>query len=560
MSARKNTSQYMIGVLAAADDVAAAQEFFELFKTPWEPAVPGRRYSAVLTTDADSSQFDAAVVIVYSSVARSDEWRTARRVEGPTEVHWRGSTFPLYGRALVFDSVGAEGATCSGRSLEYESRRGVQKIYRVGYDLFSEVRRLLTDGQPTAHALNPTLELHIDFLRSILAGAGVTFVEVPPRPYGYDFTCCLTHDLDFFGIRRHLFDRTMFGFVYRATLGTLLDLLAGKRLLSEAVRNWLAVLKLPFIVVGLLPDPWCPTDDYSRADAPGRSTFFVVPFKDTPGIGPDGVTHRTRAVAYQASDVEAELMRAAARGSEIALHGLDAWRSAASGDRELKALTSVTGQASAGIRMHWLYFNHDAPAMLEAAGFTYDSTWGYNDAVGYRAGTSQVFKLVGTRALLELPLSIMDSALLFPDRMNLASGQASTLCKTIVETCVRFGGTLVINWHDRSLAPERQWNRCYQTLLSDISRSGTAWFATGAQAVDWYRWRRSITFTREGHSLDVSVQAGPRDPALPAAVLRTCGPSNDGGVSTTDERFDSDCGTLPIRPASLTWQDSLQAS
>ena len=42
--------------------------------------------------------------------------------------------------------------------------------------------------------------------------------------------------------------------------------------------------------------------------------------------------------------------------------------------------------------MHWLYFDRIAGA-ARAAGFTYDSTWGYNEAVGYRAGTSQVFVL-----------------------------------------------------------------------------------------------------------------------------------------------------------------------
>ena len=51
--------------------------------------------------------------------------------------------------------------------------------------------------------LAPTLELHISMLRSILDRAGVPLLEIAPRPYGYDFTCCLTHDVDFAGIRRH---------------------------------------------------------------------------------------------------------------------------------------------------------------------------------------------------------------------------------------------------------------------------------------------------------------------------------------------------------------------
>ena len=50
--------------------------------------------------------------------------------------------------------------------------------------------------------------------------------------------------------------------------------------------------------------------------------------------------------------------------------------------------------------------------------------------------------------------------------------------------------------HDRSLAPERQWNRAYRELLQYLDASGP-WFTTASDAVEWYRWRRSVTFIRE---------------------------------------------------------------
>jgi hypothetical protein len=534
----------VIGVVAAGGDLATVQELFELFKTPWEQAVPGRKYRVILTSDLTCSQYDADVVLVYSSVVGDDDARlVAKRLDGPIEIQWCGSTLPVYGHVVLFAGASTVDATCAGHPVECESRRDGRTIRRVGYDLFEEVGRLLTGGQPAERALAPTLELHIALLRSILLSAGVSFVEVPPRPYGYDFTCCLTHDLDFFGIRRHKFDRTMLGFLYRSTVGTLTDLLRGRRSLDEAVENWLAFLALPFVLVGLLPDPWRPFDDYSQSEAPEHSTFFVVPFKGQPGVGPAGVIEQRRAVQYEVSEIKDEVNRAVRRGSEIALHGIEAWRDSSSGDRELRELKAVTGQAGAGVRMHWLYFDRESPALLETAGFTYDSTWGYNDAVGYRAGTSQVFRLSGTRDLLELPLSIMDSALLFPNRLNLMPSQALQLCRTIVENAMRFGGTVVVNWHDRSLAPERLWDRCYRSLLADIHRGGRVWFATAGQTVDWYRWRRSIRFTRHAQSPAMSVAAPVRDPSLPAAVLKTYGPASDAGFSVTDERLDDD---MPI--------------
>ena len=40
----------MIGVLSNAAEARAVEEFFELFKTPWEFFVPGRRYDLLVST------------------------------------------------------------------------------------------------------------------------------------------------------------------------------------------------------------------------------------------------------------------------------------------------------------------------------------------------------------------------------------------------------------------------------------------------------------------------------------------------------------------------------
>jgi hypothetical protein len=549
----------VIGVVVHRSHREAVEEFFELFKTPWEHAVPGRKYRAILTADvASAGQYDSDVVLVYNSVVRdADAHQVVRRIEGPADIQWRGEAFPVYGNLTMFVSTaGCAGALCSGHPIECRSHKNGQSIHTVGYDLFQEVRYLLTEGQPAARAMTPTLELHIALLRSILVGAGVSFVEVPPRPHGSDFICCLTHDLDFVGLRRHGFDRTMIGFLYRLTIGSLSDLIRGRRSLHEAVKNWRTFFTLPFVFVGLVPDPWRPFDDYSKADAPEPSTFFLVPFKRRPGIGPAGVVQPTRAVAYQASEIKDEVNRAVARGSEIAVHGIDAWRDPAAGRHELSEVTSVTGQPSSGVRMHWLFFDAGSPAQLEAAGFTYDSTWGYNDAVGYRAGSSQVFRLFGTRNLLELPLSIMDSALLFPNRMNLTTEQASSLCGTIVETARRFGGTVVVNWHDRSLAPERLWNRSYASLRQELERGGRAWFATAGHAVDWYRWRRSIQFKHDARTSEVTLVAPTQNPSLPAAVLKTY----SAGLPTTEGRFDGGTTIASTLPSPAWSQNEMQSS
>jgi hypothetical protein len=234
-------------------------------------------------------------------------------------------------------------------------------------------------------------------------------------------------------------------------------------------------------------------------------------------------------VPYEIGEITDDVKSAVEQGSEIAVHGIDAWRDAESGRAERAQLTSVTGQTRAGVRMHWLYFNQDSPRQLETAGFDYDSTYGYNDAVGYRAGTSQVFRIPGTR-LMELPLSIMDSAMFFSDRMGLSRDDARGRCQHILANARRFGGTVVINWHDRSLVPERQWGQPYADLLAGVKDGDRAWFGTAAQAVDWFRWRRSVTFERDVDEVKVISTAGSQGmPAAEVCIRR-------GGTRTIETR------------------------
>jgi hypothetical protein len=528
----------MVGVALTPTDRETAEEFFEFFKTPWEPAVRGRKYTVVLSTGGNVDDFDAELFVVYGSTENVIDRTSGTSVEpaDPGEIGWSESKLPIYGRIATF-AVDMSALTCEGRPSDYWYRTKSRVVRRIGYDLFGEVRHLLTEGQPAKQALVPTLELHIALLRHVLLESGTSFVEIPPRPDGYDFVCCLTHDVDFFGIRRHKFDRTLAGFVARASIGTVIDVARSRRSITEAVRNWTALLSLPLVFMGLRADIWNPFEDYSRIEKGRRSTFFLVPFKDRPGIAPNGTVIRARAVRYQASEIRDEARKIAADGNELAVHGLDAWCDADAGRSEMNELLSLTGDTTAGVRMHWLYFSAGSPERLEAAGFDYDSTCGYNESIGYKAGTSQVFRLPGTQKLMELPLSIMDSALFYSSRMGLTRPKAAQMCRQIVANARCYGGTLVINWHDRSVAPERLWGRFYQDLLEEVGAGNRAWFATAGEAVDWFRWRRSIRFSKDAESGNVTV-ATATSSAGPAARVRIQRASGAGEARIEEHRFD----------------------
>lgn len=510
----------MIGVAANSRDIETATEFFELFKTPWEPVVPGRDYSVVLSTGLQPQEYRAPVVVMYASAGHGDRLeRHSRASHTAVELRLDADRFPVYGAVASFESTdGPSILSLDGRAVDHFVETGSQLVCRVGYDLFEEVRFLLELGQPAAYAPIPTLEFHIECLRRILLKAGVAFIEVPPRPRESDFVCCLTHDLDFYGIRRHPFDATMAGFVARSSVGTLVDWIKGRRPATDVFRNWQALLSLPLVFLGLAPDPWKPIDDYEEVEHDRPSTYFVIPFKGRPGVSPSGSVVPRRAVAYQASEIRQELREAHGRGREIALHGIDAWRDTEAGRAEMKEIGSIVGPGPTGVRMHWLYGDSGTPERLEEAGFDYDSTWGYNDTIGFRPGTSQVFRLSGTRGLLELPLTIMDSALLFRGRSNLSPQEAQDRCSAVIAAARRFGGSIVINWHDRSRAPERLWGRTYDAVVAMIGEGKRAWFATAQQAVAWFRWRRSIAFGFEaGNRVRITAASSPS--GLPACSV-----------------------------------------
>src|SRR5262249_44084924 len=68
--------------------------------------------------------------------------------------------------------------------------------------------------------------------------------------------------------------------------------------------------------------------------------------------------------------------------------------------------------------------------------------------------------------------------------------QATRLIQKLLANAIRFGGVLTINWHDRSIAPERLWDEFYSELLQELKKQG-AWITTAGKADAWFRKRRA---------------------------------------------------------------------
>jgi hypothetical protein len=547
---RKEAS--LIGVIANSAEHDVVCEFFELFKTPWEFYQHDRQYEVLLCDGSgDFAKNDAKLVLIYSSGNFAFDFpeaiEIASRKRNRTLLH-RGARLPIYGDGITFRENGTDllidEESRQTAMRQYKSPDGV--VVRIGYDLFGEFSSLLTEGQPAACADIPTLELHIALLRDLIVTSGVSLVEVPPVPNGYRFIACLTHDVDHPSIVQHKWDHTVFGFLYRAIFGSLSNFFRGRIPVRNLLTNWAAALKLPFVHMGFANDFWRDFEDRYRELENGLcSTFFVIPFKNYPGSDFEGLAPKFRASRYGAKDIAGTIGKILAAGCEVGLHGIDAWTDSSKGLEELEEIRRLTGISETGVRMHWLYYDLQSPIALEQAGAAYDSTIGYRETVGYRAGTTQVYKPLQATRLLELPMHVMDTALFYPAYLGLSSRQATTLVHRMVDNAVDFGGCVTINWHDRSLAPERVWDACYRELVQDMKNRG-AWFATARQATSWFRKRRSVVFEMDRVGTDATRPRASVDGSdnLPGLLLRThkarkpCQTGHPGSKQYVDTAFD----------------------
>ncbi len=543
----------MIGVICADSERPAVREFFQLFKTPWVFWESSRSCDVLVVTSAAAlpESFTARLVIAFGTIEMRDDVSLgvsprSRTHDGTLEVD--DLQLPLYTGALALagDATILGRSAGSGAALIVECVTDSSLTIRCGYDLFSEVEFLLSVGQPRERADTPTLDLHIALMRQWILKAGISLWEIPPVPAGHQFLACLTHDVDFLGIRRHRLDRTLAGFLLRASLGSLHRFIRGRRSLRQLLRNWAALLSLPLVYAGVLPDFWLPFDRYIDADGEFRSTFFVIPFRGRPGRGLDGRSDPRRSVQYAAEETRPWLSKLRSLDFEVGVHGIDAWCDLAAAADELRKVAELTGEAELGVRMHWLYFNESSFATLDHAGFVYDASIGYNDAVGFRAGTTQVFRPLLAERLLELPLNIQDTSLLFPGRMDCTEQEALLLCERILDWTQGLGGVSTLSWHERSLVPERQWGGVYRRLLAQLRQRG-AYVAPAREVVSWFSARRSVDLQgaeTEADRLHALADRGPEAVASPALMLRIHGsrPDHDdaGAPGFVDIPVDAD--------------------
>jgi hypothetical protein len=193
-------------------------------------------------------------------------------------------------------------------------------------------------------------------------------------------------------------------------------------------------------------------------------------------------------------------------GFDVGLHGSSASATDAS---LLSAQRAVLEDAVGGpvrtTRQHWLHWDArlTAPAQA-AAGFSADSTLGFNRNVGFRAGTSFPFFLSASdpfRALdlLEIPLVAQESALFSDNALELDDAIAREVVQKLVDRVATVGGVFTALIHPHSLLDDRV-TTLYEWLL-DYALDRGAWVASVAEIDSWWRHRvETLTGISQGRS------------------------------------------------------------
>lgn len=183
---------------------------------------------------------------------------------------------------------------------------------------------------------------------------------------------------------------------------------------------------------------------------------------------------------YDIEDIGEEIGQIIDRGWEVGLHGgFYSYLDSNELKKEKHRIESLTKRDIIGFRNHYLRFKvPDSWHILNEIGIKYDTTLGYNDAIGFRNGMCHPFypyDLILEKELdiLEIPMIIMDSALFdaYP-----TYEKAWDTVKNLIDHVEQNRGVLTINWHSNNFncKYKEKWTRMYHKLLEYCNRKNAA--------------------------------------------------------------------------------------
>jgi hypothetical protein len=156
-----------------------------------------------------------------------------------------------------------------------------------------------------------------------------------------------------------------------------------------------------------------------------------------------------------------------------------------------------------GGRQHFLRWSPETWLDWERCGLIYDSSVGYAERVGFRAGTCVPFlpwlwKENRRADLLEIPLVVMDETLLYAGYMALQPTESLEVVRKLMRRCTTVGGVFTLLWHNSNLTPP--FSLYYSGIIDALS---------GVPNYDWesdFAQLRRLSYFSDG--IDATISTG----------------------------------------------------
>lgn len=164
---------------------------------------------------------------------------------------------------------------------------------------------------------------------------------------------------------------------------------------------------------------------------------------------------------------------------------------------ERERLETMVGGPVRGVRFHNLRGGYEALPAVAAAGFEYDSTVGFAEEPGFRAGIARPFRPYDRERdrpvdLVEVPLVLMDTTLLSPRYLGLPAAAGRCRALAVLAALRQWGGAAALLWHNDNLPPNPAggYAELYGELMEWTRAAGGRLCPLAAIVDDWKQAQR----------------------------------------------------------------------
>ena len=322
-------------------------------------------------------------------------------------------------------------------------------------DLITSAVRGKTSGETSSPYIEQKLnDFLLEVKRHSLERDGF-FAWKARWPEARRFAACLTHDVDNLEhSRRHI-------------------LSTRKRFTTRDLILGLLGLRSPYRNIGLVAG-----EESKRGF---RSSFFLLTSN------------------YSLGDLVPSIAPLKENGWEVGLHGDFGTHDSLEKMREaVEKFRTATGSSPPGVREHYLRFDFEKTwQIMESVGFTYDTSVGARESLGFPLGFSTPFHPPAhdwsSMRILEIPLVLMDTTLWGYLKLKEEKGMAEV--ERVIEKVREVGGLFTLLWHQEAI--RMRGGRLYSRILEKLT-SMECFVSSGIGVASWWE-SRSVPLLREGN-------------------------------------------------------------